>query len=59
VLGFVYEVSSGEKEKSEEIRSLIEERNIARANRDYAKADTIRELLRNKGIEVNDLNSYD
>jgi cysteinyl-tRNA synthetase len=59
VLGFVYEVSSGEKEKSEEIRSLIEERNIARANRDYAKADNIRELLRNKGIEVNDLNSYD
>jgi cysteinyl-tRNA synthetase len=59
VLGFVYEVSSGEKEKSEEIRSLIEERNNARANRYYAKADTIRELLRNKGIEVNDLNSYD
>jgi cysteinyl-tRNA synthetase len=56
VLGLSYEVPLVEDVKSEEINTLIEERNNARVNRNFVEADRIRELLKSKGIEVKDLN---
>jgi cysteinyl-tRNA synthetase len=38
----------------EETRSLVEQRETARKQRDFKKADEIRALLREKGIEVQD-----
>jgi cysteinyl-tRNA synthetase len=37
------------------IDGLIEERNAARANKDFARADEIREQLVTDGIELEDL----
>ena len=42
------------KENSEEIERLINERNEARRNKNFNLADTIREKLREKGIEIED-----
>ena len=41
----------------EEIDNLISERNEAKINKDYAKADMIRDELMNKGIEIMDSSS--
>lgn len=38
----------------EEIEALIEERNQARANRDFQRADEIRDQLRDQGIILED-----
>ena len=38
----------------EEIEQLIEERNQARSNRDFARSDEIRDLLKEKGILLED-----
>ncbi|AKG75095.1 cysteine--tRNA ligase [Salinicoccus halodurans] len=38
----------------EEIEALIEERNTARANRDFARADEIRDSLKEQGIVLED-----
>lgn len=38
----------------DEIRALIDEREQARANKDYARADAIRDELAEKGIEIKD-----
>jgi cysteinyl-tRNA synthetase len=43
-----------EEEISEEIEKLIEEREKAREENDYEKADKIREMLRKKGIILED-----
>ncbi len=44
-----------EKNVDEEfIKQKIEERNIAKANKDYAKADAIRDELKNMGILIKD-----
>jgi len=47
-----------EKEESgeidDEIQSLIEQRQEARKNKDFAKADEIRDLLKEKGITLKD-----
>ena len=42
------------KENSEEIERLINERNEARRSKNFNLADTIREALREKGIEIED-----
>ncbi len=42
------------EELTEEEKKLIEEREIARARKDYAKADEIREILKKKGITLED-----
>jgi len=41
-------------ELAEEERNLIEERDVARKNRDWKRADEIREKLREKGITLKD-----
>ena len=38
----------------EDIEKLIEDRQIARKNKDFAKADEIRDLLEDKGIILED-----
>lgn len=37
-----------------EIQALIDERNIARQNKNWAEADRLRDILIKKGVEVND-----
>jgi cysteinyl-tRNA synthetase len=43
-----------EKSEQDEIEQLIKERNDARKNKDFAKADTIRDTLTQKGISLID-----
>ena len=43
-----------EDEYSDEVKALIEQRNIARANKNWAEADRIRDLLNAQGIKIND-----
>jgi cysteinyl-tRNA synthetase len=38
----------------QEISKLIDERNLARKTRDFKKADEIRDMLKNKGIQLKD-----
>ncbi|UOD34694.1 cysteine--tRNA ligase [Deferribacteraceae bacterium V6Fe1] len=38
----------------DELNKLIEERNLARKNKDFAKADEIRDYLKEKGVELLD-----
>ena len=38
----------------EEILKLVEERNIARANKDWAKSDELRDKIQEKGFKVID-----
>ena len=55
VLGLKKEDSVKEsKIKEEEIISLIDERLVAKKEKNYAKADEIRNLLKEKGIELID-----
>ena len=46
-------ISEGE-DISHEVEKLIEERKAAKKDRDFAKADDIREKLKNMGIEIED-----
>lgn len=41
-------------EDDDEINKLVEERQAARANKDFARADEIRDLLKEKGITLKD-----
>ncbi len=52
ILGIILE----EKEEAleEEIEGLIEERQKARQSKDFARADEIRAILLEKGIEIKD-----
>ena len=47
------EVELGEDEKKT-IKALIKERNKARENKDFEKADKIRETLKKMSIEIED-----
>ena len=51
-------IMEGEREEiSEDIEGLITERNAARKNKDFAKADEIRDKLKEMGIEIEDTRS--
>ena len=53
-----FEINQSNKDfNKEEIDNLISERNEAKINKDYAKADMIRDELMNKGIEIMDNSS--
>lgn len=62
VLGFfknvnmVFDVFSLDKEdlEDQDILELIEERNLARKNRDFGRSDEIRDMLQEKGIVLED-----
>lgn len=58
VLGVQFESSKSSKENSELIsplvEMLIEERDLARENKDYQKSDEIRDKLKQLGIEIKD-----
>ncbi|MDP2663512.1 MAG: cysteine--tRNA ligase, partial [Dehalococcoidia bacterium] len=47
-------VQRREKELPEEIVRLLQEREEARSNKDWAKSDTMRERLRDRGVEIQD-----
>ena len=53
VLGLLYE-RKGESSLDKEIEALIEERQQARKNRDFARADAIRDSLKAQGIILED-----
>lgn len=52
VLGLLYRES--EKSLDSRIEALIKERNEARASKNYARADEIRDMLKAEGIELKD-----
>ena len=53
-----FEINQSNKDfNKEEIDNLISERNEAKINKDYAKADMIRDELMSKGIEIMDSSS--
>ncbi|HIT70340.1 MAG TPA: cysteine--tRNA ligase [Candidatus Scatovivens faecipullorum] len=55
VLGLnLKEYKKDEEELPEEIKSLIENRNIARTNKDWKESDRIRDILIEKGYKVKD-----
>ena len=55
VLGFDLEnYKKEEKKLSQEIQKLVEQRDIARKNKDWAESDRIRDLLIEKGYTVKD-----
>lgn len=43
-----------EKETDQEIDDLIEQRNLARKNKDFQRADQIRDQLKERGVEIKD-----
>ena len=51
-LGLLYKEKEGIED--EEILKLIEEREEARKEKNYARADEIRDLLKEKGIQLKD-----
>jgi cysteinyl-tRNA synthetase len=54
VFGFRMEEAFVEKELAGEIKNLIDERNQARKDKNFARSDEIRDQLKNKGIELMD-----
>lgn len=50
----IYVEPEAEQLLDEEIEALIEERNLARKNKDFARADEIRDLLKEKNIMLED-----
>ena len=51
------EIQKQEKQMPQEVINLIEERKIARANKNWEKADELREKIRKMGYEVKDTKS--
>ena len=55
VLGIkIDEVNSGKEEIPQEVLDLVEQRKIARENKDWAKSDELRDLIAQKGYLVKD-----
>ncbi len=55
VLGLNLNQYKQEKEPSAEVKKLIEERQLARKNKDYKKSDELRQQLEEQGIRIKDL----
>jgi cysteinyl-tRNA synthetase len=55
-VNMVFDVFSLEKEdlEDQDILELIEERNLARKNKDFKRSDEIRDMLQEKGIVLED-----
>lgn len=53
VLG-ILKIRENEDEVDDEIKALIEERQIARTSKDFKRADEIRDILKEKGITLKD-----
>ena len=55
VLGIkIDEVNSEKQEIPQEILELVEQRKVARENKDWAKSDELRDLINQKGYSVKD-----
>ena len=55
VLGIKIDKTNSEKQEiPQEILDLIEQRKIARQNKEWAKSDEIRDLIKSKGFEIKD-----
>ena len=54
ILGLALKPVKPDEEETLEIKSLVEERERARRNKDFAESDRIRKLLASKGIVVED-----
>ena len=54
VMGLQIDKRTEKEEIPEEILELVEQRKLARQERDYAKSDEIRDALKEKGYEVKD-----
>ena len=54
VLGLQIDKKTEKEEIPEEILELVEQRKLARQEKDYAKSDEIRDTLKEKGYEVKD-----
>ena len=55
VLGIkIDEVNSERQEIPQEILELVEQRKVARENKDWAKSDELRDLINQKGYSVKD-----
>lgn len=54
VMGILYDEGGNDSEISEEIEALVEERQEARNAKNFARADEIREILKEKGFAVED-----
>ena len=54
VMGILYDEGGNDSEISEEIEALVEERQEARKSKNFARADEIREILKEKGFAVED-----
>ena len=48
------EVNSKKEDLPQEILDLVEQRKIARENKDWAKSDELRDLIASKGYSVKD-----
>ncbi len=57
VLGLELDVKRQEEEIPKEIEKLLDERKKAKENKDWSKADEIREKVKNLGFEIIDTNS--
>ena len=53
VLGLLYE-RGGEQDLDAEIQALIDERQAARSNKDFKRADEIRDTLKARGVVLED-----
>jgi cysteinyl-tRNA synthetase len=54
VLGILRETSKEDDAIDDEIQKLVEERQAARKEKNFARADEIRDILREKGITLED-----
>ncbi len=54
ILGLLRETKEDSNDNNDEIRKLIDERQAARKAKDFAKADEIRDILKDRGITLED-----
>ena len=54
VLGILTDDESGDDMISDEIAALVEERQAARKAKNFARADEIRDILKDRGLAVED-----